>query len=470
MSTEQQHHPITRWECLGFLIAMIGVQLSSELYAQWGVYFYSPSDNTGRTIYVAVGLVGIIFTVGRLFDIFTDSLIGVISDRTEQQPGRYRIIPIHGRRRPFIFWGSILMTFTGIAFWFPPVQATSSLNFLYGTVLMSLHWGLYTLAYIPILALSLDFAKDEASRIRLGAWIAMGMILGIVLAALFPGILIDMLDPARQVEGDTVQYSAVGYQRVAILFAIISLLSFQIFLRMVKERPQPPADSGQGKPLQQLTHALRLPKFRLYLLIFFLFYIGILAVQRILPYYAELALEGDEATVTLLGIPFLLSCIVGAALCPVLIKRMALKGLMILGVAAMALGLPILYLVAVLDAPAALKTQLAMALFAFNGFGQGIMYVLITPLIGEIVDEYRAQYGEQKEAVFNALHAMIVKFAQVFGILLATQLMNNFGKSPETPTGVYLVAPIGGIFCIIALVLALRYPGSSKLKSETKEV
>ena len=462
--------PITRLECFGFLIAMIGVQLASELYAQWGTYFYSPSMDTGRTVYVAVGLVGIIFMAGRLFDIFTDSIIGVCSDRTEQTPGRYRIFPIHGRRRPFIFWGSILMTFTGIAFWYPPVNETSSLNLLYGTLLMSLHWGLYTLAYIPILALSLDFATDERSRIRLGTWIAIGMILGIVAAALLPGILIEMLDPARQVaEGEAKQYSAVGYQRVAIIFALIALATFQIFLRLVHERPQPPATGLHGNPIQQLIRTLRLPKFRLYLVIFFLFYIGILANQRVLPYYAELALEGDEGTVTLLGIPFLLSCIAGAVLCPYFIKRMNLKWLMVLGVAAMALGLPVLYFVAKLDVTANLKTQYAMALFAFNGFGQGIMYVLITPLIGELVDEYKVRFGEHKEAVFNALHAMIVKFAQVFGILLATQTMNQFGNSPETPTGVLLVPPLSGVFCILALIIALRYPQSSTTGTRTKE-
>ncbi len=457
--TDLAQKPITRLECFGFLIAMIGVQLSSELYAQWGTYFYSPSEDTGRTIYVAVGLVAIIFIAGRLFDIITDSFIGVFSDRTRQEPGRYRIIPIHGRRRPYIFWGSILMTFTGIAFWFPPVDQTSYINLAYGTILMSLHWGLYTLAYIPILALGLDFARDEATRIRLGAWIAVGMILGIVVAAIVPGILIEILDPARQVmEGETVQYSAVGYQRVAILFSLVSLTTFQIFLWLVKERPTAPVDSGQGNVLRELLNALRLPKFRLYLIIFFLFYIGVLTNQRAMPYFAELALEGDEGTVTLLGIPFIISCLGAALLCPLLLKRMSINVLMAVAIATIGLSLPFLYGVAIMTGEVALKLKLSIFIYGLNGIGLGFMYVLVTPLMGDLIDGYYKRFGQRKEAVFNALHAMMVKFAQVFGILIATQCMSNFGNSPETPTGVFLVAPIGGVFCIIALILALRYP------------
>lgn len=452
--------PITGLECFAFMISMIGVQLSSELFAQWGTYFYSPSAETGRTVYVAIGSVGVIFMVGRLFDIYTDSLVGVWSDRAVESPGRLRVVPIHGRRRPFIFWGSLLMTLTGIAFWYPPVNETSALNLVYGTVMMSLHWGMYTLAYIPLLALSLDFARDEKSRIRLGTWIAVGMILGIVFAALLPGELIVRLDPARaDLDGDGAAFSAGGYERVAILFSVMSLLCFQFFLVVVKERPY---ESGESLParsgLHQLLHVAQLPRSRRYLTIMFLFYIGVLANQRALPYWVELGIGGDESTVTTLGIPFIVTCLLGALSCPFLIRHFALKWLLVLAVGLMGFVLPLMYGVAVIEADLADKLAWAMALYALNGFGLGMMYVLATPLMGELVDAYAMRYGERKEAVFNAMHAIMVKFAQVFSILIATQSMNVFGNSSASPIGVFLVAPLGGLFCLAAFVAALQYP------------
>ena len=95
-------------EGLAICLGMIGVQLGSEVLNQWGLYFYSPSEGVGRTVYVAVGSVWVIFLVGTLWDAVTDPLVGVWSDNTRTRPGWLRLIPLRGRRRPFIFWGSIL--------------------------------------------------------------------------------------------------------------------------------------------------------------------------------------------------------------------------------------------------------------------------------------------------------------------------------------------------------------------------
>ena len=115
-------------EGLVYAMGAMGVLVASEVIHQWGAYFYSPSTGTGRTVYVAVSAVGTIFFVGMLFDAVTDPLVGIWSDRTSTRPGWGRIVPIVGRRRPFMFWGSILMAITGIAFWHPPVHGESQTN------------------------------------------------------------------------------------------------------------------------------------------------------------------------------------------------------------------------------------------------------------------------------------------------------------------------------------------------------
>lgn len=449
----------TRVEGMAFLIAMIGVQLASELYAQWGTYFYSPSAGTGRTVYVALGLVWIIFVAGRLFDIITDPLIGVCSDRLGQRPGRFRFVPIAGRRRPFIFWGSILMTFTGVAFWHPPVNGESLVNVAYGTTLMSAHWIMYTLAYIPLLALAPEIARSSEERIRLGTWIAVGMVLGFVAAAVLPGVLIAMLDPARQTaQGGEVLYSAVGYQRVAMIFAFIALACFQSFVWLVRERPSPPSDLSQTPRLGEVLRTIKVPVFRHYLVIFFLFYIGNLANQRAVPYWVELGLGGDEGTVTLLGIPFTVCCLLGVAISPWLCRRFELKWVVALALACSTIALPFMYVIAILPADAAAKQSLALGAFAIQGLGLGMMYVLFTPLIGEIIDYAERQFGERREAVFNSMHAATVKAAQVLSIGVAVVVMNGFGNSAERPLGVYLVAPVGSVFCLIGLIAILPYP------------
>ena len=115
------HHKEFTWvEGLVLCLGMIAVQLSTQIMNQWGTYFYSPPSGSGRTVYIAVALAGFIFIIGTIWDAITDPLIGMWSDKTQTKPGKLRLIPIHGRRLPFVFWGSILMIFTSILFWYPP--------------------------------------------------------------------------------------------------------------------------------------------------------------------------------------------------------------------------------------------------------------------------------------------------------------------------------------------------------------
>jgi len=450
----------TKLEGFAFLVAMIGVQLASELFAQWGTYFYSPSGETGRIVYVSISVVAYIFMLGRIMDLATDPIIGLASDRSSFGGGRFRIPRIRGRRRPFIFWGSILMTFTGVAFWYPPVAEASVVNFIYGALLMSLHWVMYTLAYIPLLALAPEIARSHDARVKLGTWIAVGMVLGLVASALAPGILIDLLDPARSStteDGQTV-YSPVGYQRVAWIFAFITLACFQFFVWVVRERENERPSSKATPAWREMARAFEEPLFRKYFVIFFLFYMGLLANQRAIPFWVELGLQGNEATLSVLGIPFMITALLGALGCLWLCKRFEMKWLVVFALGTMAIGMPFMYVIAKMEADPSLKLILGSVVYGTKGIGLGMMYVLVTPLLGEIIDKSAEAFGERREAVFNAMHAVMVKAAQTLSILIAVTLMDRYGNSVSQPDGVFFVAPVSSLFCFVAMIFAARYP------------
>lgn len=451
-------------EGLAFLISGIGVQFSSELFAQWGSFFYSPPPGTGRTVFVPIGLVALIFVAGRVFDAITDPLVGHWSDRTSH--GRRAFGP-RGRRMPFIFWGSILMTISGIAFWHPPVEGESIWNLIYGTVTMAAHWGFYTLAYIPILALAPEVARSHEERLRLGAWIAIGMTLGLAGAVVLPGELVVALDPARLADPDA--RSVVGYQRVAVVFALVSLASFQFLVWTVRERYD--GTGGETPELARgLGSALASRGFRAYLLVFGLFYLGLLAMQRAAPYWAELGLGGDESTMSDLGIPFVVGSLVSIAAAPALARRIGVRRLTILALGLMSVALPFTWPIARSGAPEELRLAWGRILFAVEGIGLGFVYVVATPLLGAVVDADERSTGFRREALFNALQAMMVKGATILSIALSTVLMGAFGNSSDRPEGVFLVGPVGGAICLLGVVAAMRYPmGEEREPQDRKE-
>lgn len=446
-------------EGLAFCLAYVGVQLNSEVINSWGLYFYSPSGGTGRTIYVTVEMVKYIFILGTLWDAMACPAVGIWSERTHTRPGRLRIIPIRGRRRPFIFYGSIFMTFTAIAFWYPPVQGTSLLNFAYGAVLLCMHWSLFAITTIPLFALGPEVARSESARVKLGTWIAVGLVLGLAVANAMTGEFIRLLDAAKAGEAT----SAEGYRRAAMIYAFVSLILFQLPVWFVRER----YDSGKSPEVHEpilrcFRDAARNKRFRVYAVAFFMFSAGFLAVQRVLPYWAELGLGGNEGTVTLLLFPFLLTTLASYAVIPALARRFHVKWMSIFAFVIILSGLPWMYLLGVLKMSSSLKLTLGGSLFAYCGLGQGIMYVMQTPLTGEIIDEDERVSGRRREAFYNSLTNLTLKAAMGISIVIATVSMDLWGNTTAHPQGVFLVGPIAGIFALLGMGAMFFYPAARK--------
>jgi GPH family glycoside/pentoside/hexuronide:cation symporter len=448
-------HEFSWVEGLVFCLAYIGIQLSSETFNQWGTYFYSPSEGVGRTIYVSIGLVGVIFFIATLWDAITDPLIGIWSDRTDSRPGRWRLPRMTGRRRPFIFWGSILMTFTFIGIWYPPVEGTSWINFAFGAVMMCLHWLFFTITTVPILALGPEIARSEQARVRLGIWIAVGFIVGLALANALSGILLTAFDTAP--EGAPT--SAVGYRRVAVIYAVVSLILFQLLAWTVKERHVTTEKETSHTPIMEgLGDAAKNLPFVIYFIAFFCFTTGFLAVARVLPYWAELGLAGNEETVSKLLTPFIFTALLSYLFIPAVAKRLGVKWTMFLSLLNITLGLPAMYFIARADVPMETRFYMGAALFAWCGIGQGILYVMITPLMGEIIDYDERKSGQRREALYNGLSGVAWKASMGGSIIIATVSMKFWGNSNEDPLGVYLVGPIAGIFGLIGCIAMAFYP------------
>ena len=463
------------YEGLALFLCCIGIQLSSEVMAQWGVFFYSPAAGTGRMIYVSIALAGTIFLIGILFDAFSDPIIGLWSDKTRSQPGWARILPIHGRRRPFIFWGSIGMTFTAIAFWHPPVHGESNINFAYATLIYCIHSGIFfTMCAVPFNALAPEIARSKRARVAIGTWIAAGMITGLAIAEIAPGQLIVRLDPARaeqaavasemnpqegaEEQGEESNFSSVGMQRTAILFAVISLIFFQFAVWVIPERFRSEETPQRTASLRVMAQALSNAVFLKYLAIFFLFNIGFLGVQRILPYWATVGLGGSEGTVSILMAPFIGAALFALALATPLSRVIPIKWLLFIALFLLGSGLPFMYVIAVASVSPDTKILLGSILLAYCGLGQGMLYMLFTPLLGEIIDADERKSGERREAVYIALHGLSWKASQALAVWVAALSMAHFGNSPDHPLGIYIMGPLAGVFAALGLAVCWTYP------------
>ena len=131
-----------------FALAVVGIP----------VYVHIPKFYTD-VVGINIAWVGSILMLARLFDAFSDPLMGVVSDRTRTRMGR---------RRPFILWGSICLATTIFLLFVPPhLKGMPALIWFAGSI-----FGLFffwTVVTVPYEALGPALTKDYTERTSLFA-------------------------------------------------------------------------------------------------------------------------------------------------------------------------------------------------------------------------------------------------------------------------------------------------------------
>lgn len=135
------------------------------------------TDNLG----LAAATVGMLFAAMKIYDGFTDPLIGAMSDQTQSKMGR---------RLPFLLGGSLIMP-VAVLFLFavPAGVSTTVLVFLLGLALM-LHATAYTALTIPGLAMVVEVTDDFNERSTLMSFRVIGNTLGTLAGSTLPGWLL----------------------------------------------------------------------------------------------------------------------------------------------------------------------------------------------------------------------------------------------------------------------------------------
>jgi GPH family glycoside/pentoside/hexuronide:cation symporter len=114
-------------------------------------------------------LVGWLLSLPRIWDAFTDPVVGSWSDNF-----RSRL----GRRRPFIFAGALLSAIIFAAMWFLPRGWSEMQYFWYFLVMSLLYYTAYTIWVVPWTAMGCELTNDYNERTRVMAYRTFFMSIG----------------------------------------------------------------------------------------------------------------------------------------------------------------------------------------------------------------------------------------------------------------------------------------------------
>jgi len=109
---------------------------------------------------ISLLMLNFVMMIPRIWDAFTDPLMGHISDNTRSR---------YGRRRPYILWGGIAVCVTFVIMWWIPKGGDSSvfIQLLFILALVSLFYTAVTIFEIPHGALGMEMTADYHERTRL---------------------------------------------------------------------------------------------------------------------------------------------------------------------------------------------------------------------------------------------------------------------------------------------------------------
>ena len=369
---------------------------------------------------------GILFFLPRVFDAFTDPLMGFISDNTRS---------IWGRRRQYVLLGAVIMGISFSLMWQIYLEDGVSYNFTYFLIWSLVFYLGLTIFSVPYVAMGYEMSDDFHERTNIMAvaqWIGQW---AWVIAPWFWVVMYD--DNWFGVTTETTRTLGVW---VAVIFAVLATVpAFFIKSKSTKddESLTPLTLKTIGGSLKQIIEnfkeAFKIDQFKRLCFSTFLIFNAFNVVAGfsffIVVYYL---FNGDAAAAglwpTLLGSIGALSTTF--LVIPIVAKMsevMGKKKAFMVSQGISVLGYIMLWFLFIPGKP-------YMFLFAlpFFSFGIGSLFTLMMSMTSDVIDIDELNTGKRREGVFGAIYWWMVKFGFAIAGLLTGAIMTVVGFVPDT--------------------------------------
>ncbi|MBN2051430.1 MAG: MFS transporter [Spirochaetales bacterium] len=393
------------------------------------------------TVGLAAGLMGVALLIGRIVDAVTDPLMGYISDRTKSR---------WGRRRPYLFFGSIpLFLFMALMFSTPALESQRQL-FIWVAVTFSLLSTAYTVVNIPYGALTPELTRDFHERTVLNGFRMSFAVVGTLIGAGAALPIIGLFPDQR-----------TGYSAMGIIFGAVMLLTAWITVFTVKEpaRDETAGKPSKGNPLKDYTAAFKNIPFLLILIPWALFITGVTVLSSMLKYLFDYVIR-DPGGVTFALLIMLVCALAAIPLWVKIAKKIGKKR-------SYMIGMGILSVCAMIIAffSDKVSTSGLYILMVFAGIGLSTHYIIPYALIPDAVEWDVFKTGIRREGIYYGLWTFISKLGQglsglLIGIVLSgSGYVANVAQGEKAILGIrFLMGPIPALIFLVGIVVLKFYP------------
>jgi glycoside/pentoside/hexuronide:cation symporter, GPH family len=402
-----------------------GVNLIFTTVSTWLLYFWAPPLDLARPHYLDVTLIGVLLTVGRIWDALIAPAIGHWSD-TIHTPW--------GRRRPFLIFATPVMLISLVLLWTPPAPSSGSVNAIYFLVVSIAFYTSFHLIGIPYDSSLPEMASTAPERVSLSMWKNLFGTFGVLIGALLVAPL----------------FSSLGGLGMGLVVAGLGAISILLTLTVLRESP---VLSTHPMTLRASIRAtLRNGQFLRLCLSNLLVQTAYTILLANLPYFVTLVVGQPETAVSLFQGVVVITMMVSAPLWSWLSRRYLQRRLLMGATWGLAVTISLNFAIGMfpgIDNPIAAAISLASVAPFLGGYS-----ILIYAMMGSVVDYDEMLTEHRREAFHYGTFSLSAGIGMSLSSLIVPQIFQMYGYTATNPLGVRVVFLVAGmIISLGALVL-----------------
>lgn len=187
------------WSLVGWGAGSLGTGTVYNALALFGLFYLT------TVVGLEPALAGSLFFITKIYDAFSDPLMGVISDRTQHRLGK---------RRPYLLVGALLLGLSFLLIFVIPPLSSTALTVAVVVAALLFHATAYTIFSVPYLAMPAEMTSDYDERTRMMSYRVLFLMIGVTVGSVAgPNIV------ALGGEGQA------GYRLMAMTFAVVAGLA-----------------------------------------------------------------------------------------------------------------------------------------------------------------------------------------------------------------------------------------------------
>ncbi|HMK38060.1 MAG TPA: MFS transporter [Bacteroidota bacterium] len=427
-------------EKIGYAVGDTASCLYWQTFSMFLMIFYT--DTFG----ISPAVVGTMFLISRFWDAAIDPVMGVIADRTETR---------HGKFRPWILWGIIPFTVSGIILFITPDFSETG-KIVYAYVTYTVVMMVYTMVNVPYGALLGVISPHSDERTTLASFRFIGAFTGNIIVQGTLLYLVRFFGNGND---------RIGYPLAMTVFAVAAGALFFYTFASTKERVKPPKE--QSTVRRDIKDLLRNRPWIILCSMGLMTLIYVSIKNGAMLYYFKYYV-GDQAAAAPFMVTGTVFSIIGALSTPYIVRFVGSKKLtFIVLTLVVSASTAVFYLAGPQDFVLMYATQI------IGSVPGAAMFPLIWSMYADTADYGEWKFGRRATGLVFSAATFSQKMGWAVGGALAGFLLTvigfvaNIAQNEATLSGIrHMMSTIPAALALVVIVIAMFYELSAKLEKQ----